>query len=354
MDGSVYPILDKFLSLNCLIGLFIGLPGNILSLKYFYCTRPSLSTRLYLAICMVDLVTCVAHLPVLVVLLAGRKPCLFASLTFCIAWRVLFRSLQLLAIFLVMLLSASRAVAIVNPFHTPKTRAVLSVFFMYTLFLVVQNGALRYKQSHLYVNWDAYCFEDHGENPVYGKIDDYLYDIEIGVPSLVIFISFIVSVYNLRNSTIGATQSTKNNASITIVVVTAVFIVCNLPHLINLTIWNADSNFKNYSGPMYDNFFMKYYTWNISAIQMVVLNATLSPVTYFLRIAEFREWVWGGCERRGLRRIVTMRNWVEKSKLVSSRPATRANSMINKIVTQSNGSYGRTVDFKRFMHKTSV
>ena len=77
------PHWDQLQGLLLLLGSLLGVPGNALALKYFArVSRSSLSTRLYIAICTVDLVTCFAHLPVMVSLLQDRRPLLFSSLAF--------------------------------------------------------------------------------------------------------------------------------------------------------------------------------------------------------------------------------------------------------------------------------
>ena len=292
--------LDKLISINLLTGLLFGVPANILSIYYFnvLCKSRDLPTQLYRRICVVDLLTCVSHLPVMLSMWCGRDPLLFGNIHFCIAWRIVFRALQLLAIFLVLLLALSRAIVICFPFTTPKKEPVVWAFRGYVLFLVLQYAILSSNQIHVYDTFDAYCYEDLGINKIFGKIDDQLYELEIGISSFIIIVSFLSSVYKLGKTNIIATtgrQSNKKQASVTITIVTGIFLICNLPQCINMLLWIVDyENMQNYSNPRYQNIFMKFYTWNISAVQMVVLNAYLSPVVYYSRMQGYRDWVRGG------------------------------------------------------------
>ncbi|KAL5255943.1 hypothetical protein ACHWQZ_G011230 [Mnemiopsis leidyi] len=296
--------LDKILSLNLLLGLILGVPANIISLYYFcvLCKGRDIPTQIYRRICVVDLVTCLAHLPVMVSMWSAREPVLFGNQYFCIGWRILFRGLQVSAIFLVLLLSLSRAIAICFPFTVLYREAIVWSFRAYLLFIILQNAALRSEQIHVYNDHDVFCYEDLGPNQIYGKIDDQLYEIEIGLPTFLIIISFISSVYKLRKSDLvpNGQQSTKKQASVTIMIVTGIFLICNLPQCINMLLWIADyDNMKENSSPRYRNTFMMFYTWNISAVQTVVLSAYLSPIVYFSRMQSFRDWVMGGLVKPG-------------------------------------------------------
>ena len=297
---EIVPQLDKVISLNLLIGLVFGVPANILSLYYFtrLCKGRDLPTSLYRRIVVVDLMTCLAHLPVMLSMWSGRDPVLFGNHNFCIAWRVIFRGLQLLAIFLVLLLSLTRTIAICLPFATTNKKAVLWSFWAYLLILVLQNATLRSEQIHVYDEYDVYCYEDLGTKKMFGKIDDQLYELEIIIPSFIIIASFVCSVYKLRKTNVvTATDSQSNNkqASVTIMIVTGIFLTCHLPQCINMLIWIIDyEKMLNYSKPIYQNVFMKFYTWNISAVQTVVLNAYLGPVVYYSRMQRFRDWAHTG------------------------------------------------------------
>eukprot|EP00116_Pleurobrachia_bachei_P005147 sb/3465409/ len=294
---------DRILSLNLFAAIAIGIPGNVLGIYYFYyITRTrDLPSLLYLTICVTDVVTCIAHFPVLFSLLTNRDPGLFSIMSLCIAWRVLFRGLQLLSVFLVMILSVTRALVIMRPFTILRRRTATGLILGYLGFLGVQNAVFRWAQDHLYTVWDGYCYEDVRPGmEIYGKIDDILYELEIGVPTILITVSFVFSVYSLKlsptlisvTSSSGSSNS-KHSASVTIVIVTAVFLLTNMPHVINLTLWNVDANnFKEGIG-FYGTIFMYYYTFNISAVQMVVFNATISPIIYFFRITGFRDWAMG-------------------------------------------------------------
>ena len=75
---------DVTLATTLLLCSIIGVPGNILALKHFLSKGSrDLATLLYIAITLVDIVTCLSHFPITVSLLNSRKPVLFDSLVVC-------------------------------------------------------------------------------------------------------------------------------------------------------------------------------------------------------------------------------------------------------------------------------
>ena len=111
-------ILDKLLGTIFVLCTLIGTPGNILALGYFWSTkRKDLGVLLYIAICCIDICTSIVHFPVTIALFNERLPGLFSNMVACAAWQVIFVFLQLSSMFLVMLLSVSRTIAIALPFY---------------------------------------------------------------------------------------------------------------------------------------------------------------------------------------------------------------------------------------------
>ena len=194
-----------------------------------------------------------------------------------------------------MLLSISRTIMIVNPFVILSKRLVMSIFAGFALFLIVEESALGPFENYTYSDPDGYCFESSQESKM-TEIHDIIYTIELGLPSTIVFFSFLIAVIAIKTKrSICRTKPSrriKTRATQTIIIFTAVFIMCNFPHCINMTLWNISLyHFQEYPGRFFRNVFMEYYAWNISAILMVVVNATLNPLIYYWRIEEFRVWL---------------------------------------------------------------
>ena len=44
-------------------------------------------------------------------------------------------------------------------------------------------------------------------------------------------------------------------------------------------------------GPLFNNYFMYWYSWPIAKVLFVSLNCTLNPILYVYRMTEFRTWI---------------------------------------------------------------
>ena len=63
-------VWDKVLGTLLILSTLVGVPGNLLSLRFFWRSgKRSLSNLLYITICSVDVWTCIAHMPVTLSLL---------------------------------------------------------------------------------------------------------------------------------------------------------------------------------------------------------------------------------------------------------------------------------------------
>ena len=130
-----YRVYDCLIAVGFLVCFFIGLPGNCLALKYFINTkRRNLSDLLYIVACCIDICSSIIHLPVAVNLLNARKRGIFGNRVFCSMWYFALMLLQQMSMFVVMLISLSRAIVIIFPFYKVSKKAVLAsalIFFLY-------------------------------------------------------------------------------------------------------------------------------------------------------------------------------------------------------------------------------
>ncbi len=133
------PIWDRLLGTSLILSTLVGAPANVMVLKYFRSKRDrNLSTKLYIAICCIDICTCVAHFPVTISLFSDRYPVLFNNMAFCMAWAIVFKFLQRSSMFLVMLLSISRCIAVALPFRNVNK----NIFFLADILAPWNNNIL--------------------------------------------------------------------------------------------------------------------------------------------------------------------------------------------------------------------
>ena len=311
--GMATPFTPLDFSLGSLLFLcaLVGIPGNIFGLFYFaFKTRRDRVTLLYIVICGVDTLTSFSHLPVAIALFRGRKPGVFNNHLFCALWESLYTILQKTSIFLVLLLSVSRTIAIVKPFYKIRIITVMCSVVAY-VFILILIPVLQYVviplRGEFKYSWDgAYCYYNFEM-----KFEHAVNLIMVGLPPILTFISFLVSIIRLTadRKKVGPgakakeSQKWKYRASVTIVLFTTLFLVCNLPLFINM-LHNMTTRFfgVDYPGVYFGTRFMYWYSWHVAKMESVVVNAALNPVLYFWRMNKFRDWCVDVVVCRGVRK----------------------------------------------------
>ena len=297
MKLSYGDILDKLLALLLVICGLIGTSGNMMAIKYFLSTRRrDLAAVLYMISCICDFLISLGQYPVVVALFLSRAPGMFNNLSFCSAWHVFFFLLQKVAIFVVMILSVSRTVAIVLPFYQVKRLPVLGAVLIYSIALVIHDivGAT-VTAKFFYLSVGPFCLLMPLGSAA-GSAVTFIMVLTVAIPSSITFVSFIVSVLHLTGQkAIGSTQSNSKEASYTIAIFTGCFILCNLPYCLILILENIRETSKiQYPGPYLKHEIMYWYAWPISNVFFIVLNSAINPILYYRRMAGFSKW----CRKR--------------------------------------------------------
>ena len=306
-----YRVYDGLLAFGLCACLVVGLPGNCLALYHFLQTKKrNLPTLLYRVACSIDLCSSVIHLPVVVSLLKRRTEGLFGkpvNETFCFIWYFLLLLLQQMSMFTVMLQSISRVIVIVLPFRKVNKKAVLASLPIYLLYQLAWMSVYFAFSSPFFSPGPGYCSRyisdtDYGEMAQILKSTYFAnHSLCMGTPPGIVFLAFVVSVVKLRKSHANSgTHSNKYKASVTITYFAAVFLVCNLLTFTNILLYTitisldhpTSNEYGSYPGDIYRNMFMFYYSWPISEVFCVVLNAALNPLLYLWRMKEMRQWLF--------------------------------------------------------------
>ena len=300
LSEEEYRIYDTLLAATLTLCTLVGLPGNLLSLFYFYsASRRDFSSFIYTIVSAIDTCTCVFHLPVMIALYNTRKPGAFENMTFCLAWIVAFENVQLISMFLVMLLSVSRTITLVFLQYKIKKKILSAAVILYTSFLItwcsarIIGGTGSDEIWQGYWNFDVFCSWNLYKPP-WSHIDKFVRAVCIGIPPILTTISFTIVAYKLlQKSKVSSKNERKHQAAVTMAMFTALFLVCNLPCLLNNIMWyvNMILKYDIYSGPIYSFPFMAYYSWVISDVICTVLNAALNPVLYLSRMSQYQAWV---------------------------------------------------------------
>ena len=296
--------------------VLFGVPANILSLFYFTRQRFDLPTYLYTLTAVQDAIISLLSLNHGMTLLRRRDVWLPET---CSVHHILFQMSQRMSVFLVAALSCTRTFTLVYPLKKVKTKTVLKVlsvlWVLMTCFFVLPPSL---KVVQITYHWEGgYCWA----TPIPGKNISYTWDkfdngmdtVGLAFPVLPITLSCIISAYKIlavkkvknkrtkakyelrRSST--KLKNTNRKATNTIIIVTAMYIVSNIPLFVNYVLYLITITSLEYPGPIYSSPVMYYYSWNVSALLSTGLNSALNPIVYLTRFKSFRKWLRGGCLR---------------------------------------------------------
>ena len=290
-DYTSSPLVDRIIATILILCFVVGTVGNFLALRYFISSEnKKLAGQLYIVISLTDLVTCIAHSPVAFSLLDYRHPGAFSSEEFCCFWTILFEYLQVTSIFLVMLMSVTRALAIRIPFYQINRRSLIWIYLGFALSLIFESGIRHvFGVFYMYIIDLAYSVKG-SDNKNWSLFSNTINAINIGVPSIVTFVSFILSANKLFRQRVPPSKELAHRASVTIAIFTAVFMACNIPFLGNTILFIISRELYSYPGHIYSSKFMYSYSWVTSKVLFVVINATLNPIVYFTRMSGFSTW----------------------------------------------------------------
>ena len=122
----------------------------------------------------------------------------------------------------------------------------------------------------------------------------------LAFPIIPVIISCVISTYcvlsSLRISSLSnAVRNMKLEATITIILITATYIILNLPIFIIWVLYIYD-NFN-----VRDDVILKYYSWSVCYVICVAVNATLNPFIYISRMEKFRGAVKACFTKQGMK-----------------------------------------------------
>ncbi|KAL5259726.1 hypothetical protein ACHWQZ_G009986 [Mnemiopsis leidyi] len=289
--------VDISLGVIYIFCFLFGLPGNLIAFTYFLRLKKDVSTSLYMVITAMDATICAASIFPAFNMIAERAPVLFQYPWFCVGWRMVFKSLQRLSVFLVLVLTMSRTAVLLIPLHHVRKKSVLGAILAYVLYLVLENAVLERLEKISYNPADGYCYED--DNPrLVSVLNDALHVSTLALPLIPIVISCVVSVHHVRNTAhISAHSDTagsnmKRRATVTVILFTIIYLFFNIPLIANLVVWIVTvSHYGGWPGPVYTtNTFFYLYLWNLTEVLFVGLNAAVNPIIYFMRFPDCQRW----------------------------------------------------------------
>ena len=305
---SIYPTTSPLHSTDVDISIgvllitcfLLGTLGNSLALGYFISRQRTTSNILYLSIVSVDLVSVFLLLSPALSHFSHRDSLLLSYPLFCNLWGVFFFISSRLSVFLVAVLSISRTISLLSPFSPSRRRYVLTPVFVYTLLLLLLSSLpYLHHDSYTYTKSLVFCGWDIPSSHFFLIFFSVFVLLNI-LPFFPIVISCALSFYELSRRSLSAGYTNRERGeerrftSTTIVIITLVYLVLNLPVVIYslLFITGTILVFSNY-------FTVFVFVYNVG------FNATVNPVVYLFRFRGFRKYM--GLLKKGssLRRVPT-------------------------------------------------
>ena len=327
--------VDVVFGVVYIVCMIFGTPANFLSFLFFMKQKTMTGANkafiiyLYRMITFTDTVICFlafALIEASLESLAGDKkdpkdPLLFGDPTFCFIWGLLWNVLSVLSVFLVAILSFSRCLLLLHPLKQLNIKATVTFLVVAALLitaekLVAQFSAIegvyddveyRYLGKHV-----TFCYltsrKFHQEVSNYDSAQSFLFLILLGFPVIPILGSFIVSVHKLRIAEKNESKlfksitekSKHHGATITVVIVTGLYIICHIPVLIchlyfAIYLIVILTYLSHHTTTDRDHRAQISVAWTVfftaSYALLVVFNSCLNPVIYFTRMKVFRDYV---------------------------------------------------------------
>ena len=237
LSQTQYRVYDGLLAAGLCLCFLIGLTGNCISLTYFIRSKKrNLPTLLYITACCIDIVSCVIHLPVTASLLNNRNPSLLGNKAFCGIWYFASSCGQVMSMFVVTILSVTRAIAIVFPFYKIKKSTILYAIVLAFLYIICWEITYILKGEYYYSRALTYCEFDK-KIGFFENIVHINHSILLGVPPLMVFFTTITVTCNLKTKNrVNASRINFREVSVTIICFSMVFLICNILTFINMVL----------------------------------------------------------------------------------------------------------------------
>eukprot|EP00116_Pleurobrachia_bachei_P005756 sb/3466018/ len=319
---------DTACGVVCIILFVVGTLANLPALIFFIGQRRKSTDKkrvfdgLFICTCTTDLLICIGMLPIALSFLGGRDTGLLSDSPWvCHVWAALWYILPYFSVACVTVLSFTRTYTLIRPLSPLKDTVVfgtLAAYMMFLVFRTVISLFLRPAVEFLYDRYTVMCVEAVGITE-YPNYETYyvakliINQILLLAPVLPITISCIVCFivfhkYRLTRRGSKRTLRLQSEATITILMVTVVYWLCNVPMVINYIGYHVTRNNKLQDDPYYNVEFLAWYSWPIVLTVSVGVNATVNPIIYATRMRLFREFIVGKV-RRWLPWVTNSTNW---------------------------------------------
>ena len=268
--------------------MMAGIPGNILSCVFFLRKKTrNLHDVLYILASFTDMFTLIsAFAPITVVISeTGRSEMVFSNHEICTSWTVFYYFCGRFSIFIVMIISINRSIAIAAPFHIISNNMVFGVCIVYAVWLLCKDAVFlaTYGKIEYGIEFASCIFIYRGS---VGRFFISFLAVELFLVSLIILLCFFVCLRSLVNKRVLIKDVKKfREISVTIAIFTASCLMCNMPLLVTF-ILQLSNTLQTFSYQVRCN--LRF----MSLTLFIVLNAALNPIIYVVRMPAYRNWIY--------------------------------------------------------------
>ena len=280
-----------------LISSLTGLAFNGIALPYFVSRCENFSNILYILIVVTDMFTCVVCIPSALSFLIESFPVLSDVQWPCTLIGIIFNTTARFSVFLIAVLSVCRTISLIFPFRKMNQSVVGSVTIaIYFILLLFQAflPILFSETGYFYIDDFGMCtwlieslnFVDGYQSPTYAGLFYAFIIVPWLLPGIVVLISGGITTWRLLKShqtaqSLGSSSTTQTKrATITVVIVTTLYILLNTPCWVFFLsiILNYNKSLDWHRSAV--GFHMNYFSSKLS----VELNAACNPFVYILRM----------------------------------------------------------------------
>ena len=287
-------------------------------------TKKQFFNDLYIMIAGTDLLITITCFPVTCSLFRGRDKVLFQSSIFCSIWGTIWEILPYVSVFLVALLSISRMIIVIKPLRVLQQKWLKISALVYVCSLVILKTVpviMEYVGHHRagvpkpdydkigtfhYNRHSVYCFimarapetaTAIVEHSHIWKMNAVSCSLFMAFPIIPIILSCTVSIVKILQASALSRRVKRNNrvqksATVTVVIVTIVYITYNIPVFLNYLIYAITSFSPEISyRDVYSNVFIYWYSWVLTYVILVAMNSSTNPIVYYLRMQGYKKYI---------------------------------------------------------------
>ena len=285
---------DLTYGLFCVICFLIGTTGNITSFFYFLSKKKDLPNTVYMMVTITDTVISILILPVGISFLSNRDAGLIFHYNIpCAGWAFLWGLTIRLSIFFVLCLCVTRTYSLTRPFSQKKISHMLMVVLIYVLLQFAQwvgltlHGAY-YSFSPLFASCSMHLLES-ANNSTISLFLDITTIITFILPLFVVIGSCVITTVILHKTPeipgqSEVQQKTRNRATITILLFSLLYLVCNTPLVIKIIVATYSNFTKSMLIDEVFKFDKQFYFDNAITTLLLAANSAINPVLYFWRM----------------------------------------------------------------------